>query len=154
MVRERPLLYAFVTKGGKVFTYLSYVVYPVLLIWLFVSRDPDAWKAVAVPAAGFVILSAFRYLKNAPRPYEVFETAPLVVKNTKGKSFPSRHVFSAFIIAYTAGVYYLPLGCALGLCASLLAVTRVLAGVHFTKDVIAGAASGILLGLIGFLLLM
>ena len=153
-VRERKWLYVFVTKGGRALTYLSYVVYPCLLIWLFVTGNENLWKAVVVPAAGFIILSVFRYCKNAPRPYEVFDMPPLIVKNTKGKSFPSRHVFSAFIIAVTAGYFCLWLGIALGICGVLLAVTRVLAGVHFTKDVAAGCISGIGLGILGFILLL
>lgn len=153
-VRGNPWLLAFVTKGGKAFTYLSYTVYPVLLAYLFFKGVPDAWKAVAVPAAGFVLLSAFRYLVNAPRPYEVFDVPPLVRKDTKGKSFPSRHVFSAFIIAFTAWQYYPSLGVLLGISACLLAVTRVLAGVHFVRDVAAGAAIGLGLGALGFLILM
>lgn len=153
-VKRTPWLFAFVTKGGKVFTYVSYVFYPLLLGYLFSKGVPGAWKAVVVPAAGFVILSVFRYFLNAPRPYEIFETKPLVVKNTKGKSFPSRHVFSSFIIAFTAWWFYPAAGFALCLCGCLLAVTRVLAGVHFPKDVIAGAVSGIGLGALGFLILM
>lgn len=153
-VRNRHWLFVFVTKGGKVLTYISYVFYPCFLIYLFCKGVPDAWQAVVVPAAGFVILSVFRYFLNAPRPYEVFDTKPLVVKNTKGKSFPSRHVFSSFIIAFTAWWFYPAIGILLGICGCLLAVTRVLAGVHFRKDVIAGALSGIGLGALGFLLFL
>ena len=83
----------------------------------------------------------------------VFEAAPVIEKDTKGKSFPSRHVFSAFIIAFTAGCYNPAAGGALAVCGTLLAVTRVLGGVHFIRDVAAGAAAGIGLGLAGFILL-
>ena len=34
--------------------------------------------------------------------------------------------------------------------ATAIAVTRVLAGVHFVRDVISGAAIGILIGVLGF----
>lgn len=152
-VRERNWLLGFVTKGGRVLSLVSYIFYPVFLVWVFASGQPDGWKAAAVPAAGFVLLSVFRAKLNAPRPYECFETAPVIEKNTKGKSFPSRHVFSAFIIAFTAAWYWPAAGGALAVCGTLLAVTRVLGGVHFIRDVAAGAAAGIGLGLAGFILL-
>ena len=34
--------------------------------------------------------------------------------------------------------------------AAIIGVTRVLAGVHFIRDVISGAAIGILIGVLGF----
>lgn len=151
-VKSHKALYLFMIIGGKVLTYLSYVVYPILVIWIVAMREPAPWRAIVVPAVGFVLLSTFRYFVNAPRPYEVFETPSLVIKKTKGKSFPSRHVFSAFIIAFTAFWFYPWLGICLGVCGGFLAISRVLSGVHFAKDVLAGAISGVGLGLIGFLL--
>lgn len=152
-VRSRAWLAGFVTKGGRAQSLVSYVFYPLFLVWVFAAGQPDAWKAAVVPGAGFVLLSAARAKINAPRPYEVFEAAPVIEKDTKGKSFPSRHVFSAFIIAFTAGCYNPAAGGALAVCGTLLAVTRVLGGVHFIRDVAAGAAAGIGLGLAGFILL-
>ena len=116
------------------------------------DKKPELGKAILVPAVSFVVLSIFRYLYNAPRPYEVFDTPSLIRKDTRGKSFPSRHVFSAFVIAVTVFYTCHPLGIFLGICSLLLAVSRVLGGVHFTKDVLAGAVSGILCGMLLFIL--
>lgn len=177
MVRSNAPLFVFVKYGGKLLSLVSYVVYPLMLVWLFYrghaellmhyggpSEDMNvvagipanamgmrpAIEALIIPAVGFLLLSIYRAKVNAPRPYEVFDTPPLVVKNTRGNSFPSRHVFSAFIIATTAIQFFPALGVILYICGVLLAVTRVLAGVHFPKDVVAGALTGIALGLIGF----
>ena len=152
-VRERKWLLGFVTKGGRLLSLVSYVFYPVLLVCVFAAGHPDAWKAAAVPGAGFVLLSIVRAEINAPRPYETFEAVPVIEKDTKGKSFPSRHVFSAFIIAFTAAWYYPGAGFVLAVCGTALAATRVLGGVHFIRDVAAGAAAGIGLGMAGFMLL-
>ena len=64
----------------------------------FYKKDPDAVRALLVPGISFGAVSLFRWAFRAPRPYEVFETTPVIKKNTKGKSFPSRHVFSIFVI--------------------------------------------------------
>ena len=107
-----------------------------------------------MPLGSFVILSALRKGINAPRPYEVYETSPLIPKNTKGKSFPSRHVFSIFIIGMT--FYYCcpapELGIVILILGIFLAILRVVSGVHFIKDVVAGALLGILMAELGFYL--
>ena len=65
---------------------------------------------------------------------------------------PSRHVFSAFVIAMSALYICIPLGICMMLLAVIMAFERVICGVHFPKDVIAGAVIGIVSGIIGFYL--
>ena len=87
---------------------------------------------------------------NAKRPYEVLDIQPIITKNTKGHSMPSRHVFSMFVIAM-AFLWVLPWAGALLLCfGAALALVRVIGGVHFPRDVIAGALVGIVSGILGF----
>ena len=76
-----------------------YAAYALLLGWACVS---DPWKLaplVGVTAVGFAAVSFFRRRFNAPRPYECCSIAPLIARDGAGKSFPSRHAFSAFAIA-------------------------------------------------------
>ena len=90
-----------------------------------------------------------RYLINRKRPYEKFDVPPVIPKDTKGKSFPSRHVFSATVIAMTF-LFMSPwmwLGVALLFVALLEGVVRVVSGVHYISDVIAGMVVGILAAL-------
>ena len=69
-----------------------------------------------------------------------------------GRSFPSRHVFSAFLIGMLWCIYSVPLGIAAMLLGTYIALERVLLGIHFPRDVIAGAAIGVLSGLVGILI--
>lgn len=100
----------------------------------------------------FVGLTFFRKAVNAPRPYEVFGISPVIPKDTKGKSFPSRHVFSIFIIAVCSLFLFPAVGAALCVIGVALAALRVATGVHFLKDVLAGALVGIVCGLAGMCL--
>lgn len=98
----------------------------------------------------FVLLSAARNVLNKPRPYEVYEMQPLLPREGSGKSFPSRHVFSIFVIG-GCFLYLEPtIGAVLLVLGVLLAIVRVLAGLHFEKDVICGAILGLLSAFIGY----
>ena len=135
---------------NKVLTLLVYFLYPLLLLLLIYQRDIRFWRVLLVPLVSFILVSIFRRKFNASRPYEVLDIVPVLDKNTSGKSFPSRHVFSVFVISM-AFHYICPLmGIGLMIVGFLLAVVRVMGGVHYPKDVIAGAVLGILSGLVGF----
>lgn len=130
-------------------TTLVYLTYPIFLLVLGIKRDPRFWRVIFVPGISFVLVSIFRNYINLPRPYEVLDIVPIINKDTKGKSFPSRHVFSVFIIAMTLYYISIPVGITLMIIGVMVAIIRVLGGVHFPRDVIAGALIGILCGIIG-----
>lgn len=138
---------------NKVLTGLVYLAYPSFLLMLFWKKEPFALRALLVPAISFIGVSLFRKWYDAPRPYEKFDIPPVIAKDTKGESFPSRHVFSVFVIAITVYYQYPMLGLALCVVGVGLALIRVLGGVHEPKDVIAGAVIGILCGLLGYYIL-
>lgn len=146
---QKLLCYANLILAGSV-----YIAYPVLLGVLLVHKDSVLARAIIVPLDSFIILSVVRAFINRKRPYELYECASAIHKDKKGKSFPSRHVFSVFVIATT----FLGVGCTLagaillfvGVC---IAAVRVYCGVHFLSDVIAGAVAGVLSGVIGFWIL-
>lgn len=132
---------------NRILTLTTYLAYPVLLIVMALWGDHRIFGAILVPAVSFVLFSIVRRWINAKRPYEVLEIDPLIPKNSKGKSFPSRHVFSIFVIAMTFLHICLPLGIVFLIFGILLALIRVIGGVHFPRDVIVGALVGVLCGL-------
>ncbi len=146
---QKLLCYANLVLAGSV-----YIAYPVLLGVLLVHKDSILARAIMVPLDSFIILSVIRGFINRRRPYELYECAPAIHKDKKGKSFPSRHVFSVFVIATTfLGVGFTLAGVILFLVGVCLAAVRVYCGVHFLSDVIAGAVAGVLSGVIGFWIL-
>ncbi len=123
------------------------------VLWATYLKTTKTWIVLAyllVPATGFIVLSVIRKRMDWPRPYELGTFPPLLNREGKGSSMPSRHVFSAAIISTVAwGVN--PLLSVLGLSlALLLAGVRVLAGLHFVRDVVVGFLSAILWGFFWF----
>lgn len=127
-----------------------YLAYPVLLLVLVFFRDGRILKVLLIPAAVFLIVTLLRKGIHAKRPYEQLNIKPLIQKDKKGESFPSRHVASAFILALAFLYVNIPLGIITFLIAFLIAIIRPLAGIHFPRDVIVGALLSLALGIPAF----
>lgn len=151
-VGRSSLIYNLVVWSDRILTKIVYLAYPALLIVLFMQRNAELLRAVLVPGVSFCAVSLFRRLYNAPRPYVVFDTPSVIKKETLGKSFPSRHIFSVFVIAATIFRFYPAVGIVTGAAGIIMAFARVVGGVHFPKDVIAGAAIGIISAIVGFMI--
>ena len=147
---------------------VPFVCYPVLLVllnlqWFQLLRgglnqtalDFMQCIARAILVPGFVFLGGtlLRKKLNFPRPYEQPGFTPLVEKETHGQSFPSRHALSAAVLAAVWFSFYPAVGGVMVAVTVAICVLRVLAGVHFPRDVIAGALLGFSLGIVGMRLL-
>ncbi|MDU5613732.1 MAG: phosphatase PAP2 family protein [Slackia sp.] len=135
---------------NSLLTAVGYIAYPLLLVLLAATGNPLLVRAVAVPAAAFVAVSLLRRVLNAPRPYEKDGIDPIIYKDTKGRSFPSRHAFSMAMIAMTWMAWMPAVGSALLIASAFMATVRVVGGVHYPKDVIAGIAVAVICGIAGF----
>ena len=129
-----------IMTGGA--TALVVALYIFTIFFLFISRDFRIILITCPPLAGFIILTLLRSGLNMKRPYEKYDIIPLIEKKTAGNSFPSRHVFSAFVIGVSLIPISLPLSIIIVLSGVLIAVCRVLSGVHFIIDVVFGASFG------------
>jgi undecaprenyl-diphosphatase len=66
-------------------------------------------------------------------------------------SFPSGHTMTAFAVAIPLSLFYPSLAIGLLFCALSIAMSRILLGMHFLSDVMAGALIGTGLGYLGYL---
>jgi undecaprenyl-diphosphatase len=66
-------------------------------------------------------------------------------------SFPSGHTMTAFAVAIPLALFYPTLAIGLFFCALSIATSRILLGMHFLSDVVAGALIGTGLGYLGYL---
>ncbi|MGN1062352.1 MAG: phosphatase PAP2 family protein [Candidatus Scatosoma sp.] len=101
----------------------------------------DALRVFVFPALCLALTSLIRVIVNEKRPYERGVT-PLFEKTRKGRSFPSRHLSCAAVIAGIALRYVPVLG---GVAAALTAVlfyARFACGWHFPRDLLCGVLLG------------
>jgi len=169
-VRRRPTLVTALRAADRVLVALVALAYAAVLVWLLIPGAGGGawipvghigdtmvtlpgmrfWRVLLVPAISFLIMSIARALIDEPRPYETWDIEPLIPKETRGRSFPGRHVFSAAVIA--CALLWLDVDWGIDCFAVMVMIgaVRVIGGVHYPRDVIAGAALGIICGVIGF----
>ncbi len=142
----------------KLFLRLSTAISVLFFLWfsalsahLLAQSLPKGLLFLLLCAVAFLFISILRRLIGAKRPYQKNrEAAP---HHGRNDSFPSRHAYSCFFIA-TVTLFFFPIAAIpLFLIAPLLCALRVLSGVHYTVDVIAGALFGLSFGLITMLFL-
>ena len=162
-----PAARRFVVALDRWLPLVPFVCYPVLLVilnvqWFALLRVGSAAaldfmqqiaRAILVPGITFWFGTALRARLDRPRPYEQLGFVPLVAKETKGHSFPSRHALSAAVLAMTWLRFFPAVGVAMVIITLLICALRVLVGVHSVPDVLFGAALGFGLGAVGMWLL-
>jgi undecaprenyl-diphosphatase len=122
------------------------------LIILWFMRDSSFWKqwavvmSLAIAGLAFLVM-CIKFSVRRRRPEGEWGG---IYRNTDPHSFPSGHAARAFMIAVLAsGLGPTWLAIILWIWAPLVSLARVAMGVHYFSDIVAGAALGLLVGLIG-----
>jgi undecaprenyl-diphosphatase len=114
---------------------------------------------VAFAAAALAVLAGillFRVLKKCvgrKRPCQIEPHCWCELLPPDQFSFPSGHTITAFAVAVPLGLFYPALLMGLLFCAASVAISRVLLGMHFLTDVLAGCTLGVGLGYASFWLM-
>ena len=130
-------------------TYLAYVVPAVLLALVFFSNKERREKVellIVVGVASFVarfgVTEIIRFFYHRPRPFLTLSAHPLFTDSSW--SFPSGHATFFFALATAVYLYNKKWGIGFFIAAAAIAVGRVMAGVHYPSDILAGALVGII----------
>lgn len=117
-----------------------------LMAALLASGGPVAWLPVTqMAAAGLVGVAAYKVLKRRtlrPRPYQVRTDIRLCCEPLDQFSFPSGHTLHAVCFSAIAVAYFPALATLLVPFVMLVALSRVVLGLHYPSDVAAGALLG------------
>jgi len=144
-IRIKSLIFLY-----RILPLIVFASYSMLCGWLLVKSDTRIFKVILIPLMIFILVSIIRKITNTPRPFVVLNIEPLVRRKKSGESFPSRHVLSVSIIAVSFFYINPWIGVFMSVIAVLIAVIRVLSGVHFIKDVVVGAFISYLIGGLAF----
>lgn len=117
-----------------------------LMLGLIVVKGTDALLPVThMAASGLFGTLLYKWIKGKtlrPRPYEVRQEIYLAGKPLDKFSFPSGHTLHAVVFSIVALSYYPQLAIILLPFTILIALSRVVLGLHYPSDVFAGALIG------------
>jgi undecaprenyl-diphosphatase len=132
------------------------------LVGKLISKSGDGYLQVALPIFFFIanesdilaLLCLYAFALERPlyfilknilkrsRPTASIPNFHSVIIASDEFSFPSGHTSAAFLLAFISWEYSMLLGFTLMIWASLVGCSRVLLGVHFPTDILAGASLG------------
>ncbi len=140
----RAIAIFFAHSGDSWFWGLALVI-----VWFFGKSSWKEWAVVELASISLlvVLVLVIKFLVRRKRPEGEWGG---IYRNTDPHSFPSGHAARAFLIAVIGTALGPPwLAIALWIWAPIVALARVAMGVHYASDVVAGAALGVVVALIG-----
>jgi len=129
------------------------------VVWYFLVLMIPVWygeaglrPALVMAITGIAGVALYKLLKSRlvrERPYITFDRIRATTAPLDRYSFPSGHTLHAVSLTWLATAHFPELGWVLVPFAALVAVSRVVLGLHYPSDVLAGAAIGAGLALAG-----
>lgn len=132
-------------------------LYPLIpLAFLALGAKVAVAVLLELALAFLLLIPAFKAAKHAVkrlRPVDGPWGLKQVILPSDAFSFPSGHTSSAFMVAWVVSTHAPALGPAFFGWAVLVALSRVVLGVHYPSDVLAGSAMGLASGMCSALLM-
>ena len=127
--------------------------YALMLALLVIHRGEAALPVLHMVFVGVVCTASYKMLKRGtvrPRPFQVMPGIAAGAQALDTFSFPSGHTLHAVAFTLVACSYYPDLAVVLIPFSVLTAASRVVLGLHYPSDVLAGAAIGAAVALASF----
>lgn len=132
------------TRGGDGWLWFS-----LCAALLVLGGDPRflaVGSAFLAASAGIAVFIILKRICNRTRPCHIRPHCWANLLPPDRFSFPSGHTITAFAVSVPLMLVYPPLTLPLLFCAFSVAASRVVLGMHFLSDVLAGAVIGTALG--------
>lgn len=130
--------------------------YALLAFLLLHDREAAVMPVLHMVGVGLVSTVMYKWLKKRtlrPRPYQTHASIEHFSAPLDSLSFPSGHTLHAVAFTLVALAYYPALAWLLLPFTLLIAVSRVVLGLHYPSDVLVGAVLGALIAAGSFVLL-
>jgi len=144
------LRFAAVLHGFRAVSWLGNGIfwYSLMLALLVKHGAPGMLPVLHMMFVGFVCTATYKMVKRStlrPRPYQALRTVARGAAPLDTFSFPSGHTLHAVAFTLVAATHYPALATLLVPFTLLVAVSRIVLGLHYPSDVLAGAAIGALI---------
>lgn len=136
------------TRGGD--GWLWYGLGLILLVYGGEQRFAAIGAAGSAAVTGIFLFRALKRTSRRKRPCEIEPHCWSAILPPDKYSFPSGHSITAFAVAVSISLFYPFLLTILLTLAFLIAASRIILGMHFLSDVLAGSTLGVALGFASF----
>lgn len=126
--------------------WLWYALGLILLLYGGDHRFAAIGAGTSAAAAGIFLFRTIKRYNRRQRPCEIEPHCWAAILPPDKYSFPSGHSITAFAVALSIGLFYPDLQGPLLAVAFLIASSRIILGMHFLSDVLAGSVIGAALG--------
>jgi undecaprenyl-diphosphatase len=130
--------------------WLWYSLAPFILLFGGDLRYRALATASLAALAGILVFKSVKHVSRRPRPCEQEPHCWATILPPDQFSFPSGHTITAFGVAVSLGMLYPHAEPGLLFAAACIGASRVLLGMHFLSDVLAGALFGAGIGYASF----
>jgi undecaprenyl-diphosphatase len=126
--------------------WLWYAIGLILLLFGGANRFLAVGAATLSAAISVTLFLQLKKLAHRRRPCAIERSCWATLLPPDQFSFPSGHTMTAFSVAVPLSLFYPSIEAGLLFCALSIAASRILLGLHFLSDVVAGSALGAILG--------
>lgn len=123
--------------------WLWYATGIAVLLWGGRTRFAAIGSAGLAVLSGILVFLLLKRVSHRQRPCDLEPHCWASILPPDQFSFPSGHTITAFAIALTLGAFYPDFQLALLLVAVSIAASRIILGMHFLSDVLAGSVIGV-----------
>ena len=134
------------TRGGD--GWLWYALGLAVALYGGPQRFQALLAATLAVATGIALFITLKHAFRRERPCQIEPHCWAELLPPDQFSFPSGHTITAFAVAISLGEFYPELLPGLLFCAISIAASRIVLGMHFLSDVLAGATLGAMLGVL------
>ncbi|HEY4497989.1 MAG TPA: phosphatase PAP2 family protein [Candidatus Paceibacterota bacterium] len=126
--------------------YLIFIIAAAVLAIIWRAKSQERLSRVFYVLASIILGEALvwgaRFLYQQPRPFELLDVSKQLLYHTAGNALPSGHATAAFALATAVFLWSRKWGLVLYAAALLVGISRIIGGIHWPTDIIAGAIIG------------